>query len=301
MIVGTVSFIWHEYITGQPFKSPVQDMLFHPPKPFVHVDQSHNFYSTEIVHSPEEIKRNKSINFNTRNDATYLFLLPCTKNVRMSHSNSERKLFVFCHGNSSNIRTKLQDIKNMQSSIASHDILWYMLAVEYDGYTEDTCKQPIEPNKIAWKTQCIIRKVSNNYNIEESNIVLCGHSIGTGIAIQIADEYITRSSIILVSPYTSICAIANDVSKIGGFLVRERFKSLERACRFEGKSILILHGIHDALIKIKHADRLHDACKRRNIVTYIKMSSNHDDICWVSIASHILAWSLGNTTNNWIE
>jgi len=73
-----------------------------------------------------------------------------------------------------------------------------------------------------------------------------GRSIGTGVAVQVAAMR-SPSSLILISPFTSIKDVAKHLFGNLSVLVKERFKSVECASNVSCPT-LIIHGKLDNLI-----------------------------------------------------
>ena len=60
------------------------------------------------------------------------------------------------------------------------------------------------------------------------DIVLVGRSMGSGPACALAVEYLNISSLILLSPYTSLkLAVKSYLGSIASMLVRERFENIK--------------------------------------------------------------------------
>lgn len=86
--------------------------------------------------------------------------------------------------------------------------------------------------------------------------VLWGESLGTGVAVKMAEER-RVAGVILQSPYISIAERAGEVMwwLPARFLVKDRFDSIARIASIRAP-LLIVHGAHDAVIPIRHARAL---------------------------------------------
>ena len=80
------------------------------------------------------------------------------------------------------------------------------------------------------------------------DIVLMGRSMGSGPACALAVEYTNISSLILLSPYTSLrMAVKSYLGTIASMLVRERFENLKIIESVRCPTLLI-HGQKDNVI-----------------------------------------------------
>jgi len=95
---------------------------------------------------------------------------------------------------------------------------------------------------------------------KESDIIVCGRSIGSGPACYLASTY-RPASLVLISPHTSIRGIVKDqfMGKLTQYIVAERFRNIEAIAKVVCPTF-ILHGIKDNLVHYKHSQLLCDAC-----------------------------------------
>jgi uncharacterized protein len=109
------------------------------------------------------------------------------------------------------------------------------------------------------------------------NIILLGRSLGSGVAVQMATEYLPHS-IMLISPYTSVAAIA----KLQypwlpvDLLLRDRFDSIAKAKDVDSAAF-IFHGTKDEIIPVSEAEKLHQAIKGSKLFIYDDMDHNNLD------------------------
>lgn len=136
---------------------------------------------------------------------------------------------------------------------------WSWLALNYRGYGLSE-GAPSERDLVA-DAKRIYDWASARADIDPARIVVCGRSLGSGVATQLAAARRT-SGVILVTPYDSLV----EVAKIHypwvpvSLLLRHRFDSLSHAGAIEAPA-LVLAAQRDVLIPPAHAKRLAQAWK----------------------------------------
>ncbi|KNY29610.1 alpha/beta hydrolase [Pseudobacteroides cellulosolvens] len=114
-------------------------------------------------------------------------------------------------------------------------------------------------------------------DINKSNIVVMGRSIGTGVAAYLAQNR-NASAVILTSPYDSIISVVQDICPIvpADLLLKHKFDSLSRAPLIK-QPVLILVGTEDTLIPPWHSKKLKDAWGGKAYYEELA-SENHNSI-----------------------
>jgi uncharacterized protein len=85
--------------------------------------------------------------------------------------------------------------------------------------------------------------------------VFFGRSLGTGLAVALATE-VQPELTVLVSPYTSIAALAREQYPwVPGAVLRYPLRTDEALPRVQGR-VLLVHGLRDTLITPEHSQRL---------------------------------------------
>ncbi len=108
------------------------------------------------------------------------------------------------------------------------------------------------------------------------NIIFLGRSLGSGVAVQIATEYLPLA-IALISPYSSIA----DVAKLQypyipiDFLLVDKFDSMAKSSQIASPTF-IFHGADDLLIPISQAQKLHEAINGSELFIY--KNQDHDNL-----------------------
>jgi uncharacterized protein len=182
---------------------------------------------------------------------------------------------VFLHGNAGGLQERTPTY---------HAIIeagYGLLALEYRGYSGNAGR-PTEEG--LYHDGRAAFTYLQTQGVAADNVVLMGHSLGTGVAVQLATEY-PLHALVLIAPFTSMVAMANEQYWYvpAGVLLKDRYDSLSKAARVE-EPVLIFHGQNDALIPVAHAVALDSAltsAPRKHLV--IDPSAKHNDVPMDSI------------------
>ena len=130
--------------------------------------------------------------------------------------------------------------------------------IEYPGYGLFDGKA--SKDNIEKAARQALKWLRVKYEVESSNVLLVGKSIGTGIAARIAKEMTKAGTppmgLVLQAGFSSIRKVINDfVPCAGSLLVANFWKNYQTVeflndCRVP---VLIVHGTHDEIVGFKHA------------------------------------------------
>lgn len=151
------------------------------------------------------------------------------------------------------------------------------LFAEYRGYGGN----PGSPSEQGFynDARAYINWLTTTAKVGPEKIILYGESIGTGPAVKMAEERSDFSGLILVSPYTSLVAVAQKLYPVfpAGLIVRDRYDNLSRIGGLdEDMPILLIHGRRDRTIPFAHAQELKAANDRIELVPVD--AAGHNDI-----------------------
>jgi uncharacterized protein len=155
---------------------------------------------------------------------------------------------VFFHGNGDSLRNA--------ASIADPYIAagYGFLVTTYRGYSG----MPGRPTEtgIYNDARAYIQGVVGR-GIASENIILFGHSLGAGVAVQMALEFQVRG-VMLLAPFLSVPAVASiHFPFFPSFLVRDRFDNERKISRIHSP-LLIATGEQDQVIPSSHGLRLYE-------------------------------------------
>ena len=144
-----------------------------------------------------------------------------------------------------------------------------LLLVEYPGYgrSEGSPSQ----NSITEAFVSAYDVLSSRKDVDASRIVFLGRSLGGGALCSLAQKR-PSASLILMSSFTSVRAFA--IRYLApSFLVRDTFDNLA-VVRGYPNPVLIIHGKRDAIIPFSHGQKLYQAAKKGEMITY---NAGHND------------------------
>jgi uncharacterized protein len=149
-----------------------------------------------------------------------------------------------------------------------------VFVVDYRGYGKSN-GIPNEKNTHA-DAESLYKYLSANYKYDQW--VLCGRSLGSGVATILASK-VQPSKLILETPYFSMERL------VGEFYFPYRwfkskpivFRSYEFIGLYRGKT-LMLHGTADALIDVSHARDLYQKSNKENTKLVIIMNGTHNNL-----------------------
>ncbi len=125
--------------------------------------------------------------------------------------------------------------------------------------------------------------------VKEKDIVLFGHSLGTGVVTQMAREFNVRG-LILFAPYLSIPKIAQIHYPIFPveYLTKDRYESFKKIPDIHAP-ILIAHGGRDAIIPPAQGKQLFDLANEPKEFLFIP-NAHHNDLLANEFVASSLEW-----------
>lgn len=184
---------------------------------------------------------------------------------------------LYSHGNGCDIGECYSFLKKLSS------IGYNVIAYDYYGYGLSGEEQTTEEN-----TYYCIERVYNHIikYINSSDIILYGHSIGTGPTCRLSSK-IDCKCVILESPYLSISSMIN--SNVGYIMQRlnpenDMFSNYHNIKRCNN-TVFILHGVEDKVIPVEHSRSL---SKLNNVVLIEIEGAGHNDISFFEEFDNLL-------------
>jgi len=156
---------------------------------------------------------------------------------------------VFFHGNADNLAAAAQ--------IANPYIAngYGFLLTEYRGYSG----LPGHPTETGLYNdgRAYIRGLADK-GIAPENVILFGHSLGTGVAVQMAEEFRVRG-VMLLAPYLSIPKLARIDFPFfpSSYLALDRFENERKVSKIHSP-LLIVNGDHDQVVPPSQGTRLYE-------------------------------------------
>jgi pimeloyl-ACP methyl ester carboxylesterase len=172
-----------------------------------------------------------------------------------------RGVMFFLHGNSGNLLDCMGDLD------AFREVNFDVVMFDYRGYGKSTgCIASEE------QLRSDVRRVWDHYaaQYEGKRVVIAGQSLGTALAAGLGAELCAAgrapSLTLLVSPYSSMRALADELYPwVPRQVLRYPLHTAEHAARLSGP-LMLVHGDKDELIGIHHSEMLCSAVPQAQLL-----------------------------------
>jgi pimeloyl-ACP methyl ester carboxylesterase len=164
---------------------------------------------------------------------------------------SPRGVVFFLHGNSGNLRDCLVDLD------AFRELNFDVVMFDYRGYGKSSGRIESE-QQLRRDVRAVWDEYAGQY--DGKRIVIAGQSLGTGLAAGLGAELCAEGRepdlTLLVSPYSSMRALADELYPwVPSGVLRYPLHTVEHASRLKG-NVMLIHGDKDDLIGIHHSHAL---------------------------------------------
>ncbi len=181
-----------------------------------------------------------------------------------------RRLIVYSHGNGEHVADQANLAFRLQAHLHATVFIY-----DYRGYGRSR-GLPSERGCIA-DGMAAQRWLAEREGVELDDIVVMGRSIGGGVAVAMAAEQGARA-LVLEATFSKMTDVA---ARLYPFLpvrlvMRNRYNSLKRIKKFHGP-IFQCHSLHDEIVSIELARKLHDAVPGRMKQFYEIPYARHND------------------------
>jgi predicted esterase len=171
---------------------------------------------------------------------------------------SSNLFIIWFHGNGCDIGS----MRQMLLMYSKH-INISILCFEYPGY--GICKGLPSEASINQNAQKVYDFVVNTLKIPSEQVLLYGHSIGSGAACFLAGDLISKkkpfAGLILQSSYESIRDVTyNIVGYLLSYAVSDMWINRNEIVKLKSEPVLVIHGSLDTLIPVKQATNLYKIC-----------------------------------------
>jgi len=137
--------------------------------------------------------------------------------------------------------------------------------VEYPGYGAASAYRPSEA-AIYEDAEAALQRLATELGVPREHTVLMGHSLGTGVAVEMARRGF-GARLILVAPFTSIPDVGARMLPWVPvrWFVRDRFDNLGKALGVT-LPVLVIHGTADDVVPFEMGQRLAAALPRAKLL-----------------------------------
>jgi pimeloyl-ACP methyl ester carboxylesterase len=182
-----------------------------------------------------------------------------------------RGVFFFLHGNSGNLKKWFVELEAFRQ--ANFDVVMF----DYRGFGKSTSQIESEQQLHA-DVRAVWDHIAPQYL--GKRIVISGQSLGTGLAAglaaQLGAEGCAPDLTLLVSPYSSMRALAMELYPwVPTQVLRYPLHTLDHAANLLGP-VLLIHGDKDELIPIHHSEKLCSVVRGAELVRVT--GAGHSDV-----------------------
>jgi fermentation-respiration switch protein FrsA (DUF1100 family) len=189
------------------------------------------------------------------------------------------------HGNAGTIADRLENARLMIDQLDAS-----VLLLEYPGYGDST-GSPSEKSLYAAGRAGL---EALRERAEGRRVVLFGRSLGGAVAIDVASDLVSGSSVdalIVESSFTTLAELARALGfPVAAPLLPYRFDSLTAISRV-GVPMLVLHGDRDEIVPFEMGGRLYEAASSSRSKTFFTIEgAGHNDTVAVGGVSYWRVW-----------
>jgi len=207
------------------------NLLYHP--------SVNNYLKNRVINEPTEIEKVKI----TTEDKVELLGWFYNKNI------NKFKTILFFHGNAGSLENRTYKLNHFK------DLKVNFLIIAWRGFSGNKG----QPNEIGlYKDAESAIKWLKMKGINEKNIILYGESLGTGVAVEIAQNK-KYAGVILESPFTSMVNMGRKYYPFFPvrFLLKDKFESYKKINKIS-VPILIMHGEVDKIVPYAMGKKMYE-------------------------------------------
>ena len=215
-----------------------------------------DIYKDELIFIPKAKEKDK------------ISYIPCL--FIRDYNSQTKNIIIMFHGNAEDIF----GARNMGEALCQK-LHMNIILVEYPGYS--IYKEDPSTDELLENTTIIYDFIKEKFNLKDKNIFIFGRSIGTSPAIYLSSKR-KPNSLIIISAFTSIKAVAENLVGFLKILVKDRLLSIDYIKNVTCP-ILFIHGQKDPLIPFKETILLKDNCDCPfEVILPIDMTHNDFDL-----------------------
>ncbi len=200
---------------------------------------------------------------------------------------SNAPTILYFHGNYRNIGN------NLEHTLHLHQLGYNVLLVDYRGFGRSTGAVKPSETQVYEDAEAAWQYLTNVRGVPANQAFIYGHSLGGGIAINLAVHHPEAAGLLTDSTFTSMVAMG----KLNyGFLpvdliLHQRFESLQKVAQLK-LPVLFIHGTWDKKIPVEMAKQLYAAAPQPKSLLLIEGGEHNNvgSIGWVEYQSAVTAF-----------
>ncbi len=201
----------------------------------------------------------------------------------------QKPTIIYFHGNAGNYAQRIY------KAIHYIEKGYGVLLAEYRGYGGND--GDISEVGLYLDARAQINWLLKEKSLSETDIVIYGESIGSGIAVEMATEY-KAHALILETPFSSLYDIASSRYFFlpVKYLLKDKYMNIEKI-RSINMPLLIMHGRADNVIPFAFAEKLYKhANQPKKLIVF--PDANHNNLYEYRAFDHVIDFLTGLGTNN---
>lgn len=206
--------------------------------------------------------------------------IPClylkSKDLKHAPTNLQQKhlLLLWCHGNAADIGHMYKTLKHYKKHLRTTQYSISILAFEYPGYGL-SMGIPSEAS-VNIHANLALQYAIFTLGWNKANIIVYGHSIGSGPACKLVADNKDLGGLILQSPYISVNDIIDSKVPFITTFIHNRWININQISKILSP-VLLIHGVKDTLIPATHSQALYNACVSKDKYLYYDKTADHND------------------------
>ena len=203
------------------------------------------FYQNKLLYHPNINSRS---NYELNHKVNEILITSDNDIIAWHYKKNENyKTLVFFHGNAGNLSNRIYKLNELSKLKLNYLIFAYRGFSGNKGKHYDAGLYKDAENVINWL---------KSKNIVENNIILYGESLGTAIAIHIA-QMKNFAGIILEAPFTSMVTLGQKYYPIFPvkFILNDKYESLKKIINVNSP-VLVLHGRKDKIVPFYMGEKI---------------------------------------------
>jgi pimeloyl-ACP methyl ester carboxylesterase len=189
--------------------------------------------------------------------------------VRFAPATPDARTIVVFHGNGETASNRMDLAANLRRRGFG------VVLVEYRGYGMSHADGPPTEQGLYLDASAILEALRADH-VDRDHTVLFGISLGTGVAAEMALGGLA-AFLVLVSPYTSITAMARRVAPIlpASWIVADKFDTLSKASAIRVPT-LVVHGDRDEVVPFGMGEKVAKAIAGATL--HVVRGARHNDV-----------------------
>jgi hypothetical protein len=192
--------------------------------------------------------------------------------LRAEPGTTAKGLILFCHGNAGALPDHLAFVHRFTA--LGYDVIMF----DYRGYGRSSPLRRLTRDSLLADTDAALRFARES--AADAPLFVLGHSMGAAMAANaLARDPQGVAALGLVAPFSSFPRVASDFGGPFGWLLIPTGRSVERAAaRLSGVPLIIVHGRRDAIVRVYHGRRVHDAALAAGVRSRLVISEDADHV-----------------------